>query len=709
MEQNFQKKHYVTTTNKVISIYLLPPFFLFLISALVIGPFVTRTGFYWDDWPVVWAYHSLGPKGLAMYFHGNRPLSGWIYSVLFPLLGYSPAAWHALSFILWWLISVFVFFSFRALWPGKNRLVWIVALFALLYPGFTQHQIALTYIPQQVSLLLVLISLMTTMWSLKAKRFQWFSTVISLISGLLGYAIIEYFFGIEFMRPVMIMLALQYAQGSHSNSPYKEAFRKWIPYGIAFFCLICWRLFFFHATQASREGMSIITGIASNPVSAISSRVFGAIRNLIMASLAAWARPIISPDLFLSGERYVRFSWVCGICVVVITTACVLMMDRNNSSFGGKNNSASLDEPTGGVLLVGLISVLFAGLPLVFAEYYIDFDIYSFSDRYTLPYLLGFSLILPGLIAYLKLSKKQELAVLSIFIFFFASFQFRNAVAFHRAWDEEKSIFWQCAWRMPNLQKGTSLFVYPLPPSIQGNHGAGLMNLLYDKKASIGHLDYFIFDLKRPIAVNIEGLERGFYAPSFKPGKPVAGKLRMFRFLGSTSRSIVVWLSPSGSVRFVDSTYKNEIPNLPPAVRSIAHLSHMEELVRNVKGLPDGILLQLAGPEPQHDWIYYYQRAELGRQLELWDTVAGLGDEVRRLNYQPYDVSEWFPFIEGYAMLYRFTEAFRLTDQVLAADPRALDALSELWLRIIHNQGTNQTMRDTIEHALSGKLLLSVK
>ncbi len=42
--------------------------------------------------------------------------------------------------------------------------------------------------------------------------------------------------------------------------------------------------------------------------------------------------------------------------------------------------------------------------------------------------------------------------------------------------------------------------------------------------------------------------------------------------------------------------------------------------------------------------------------------MAALGDEAREKQFQPGDVAEWMPFIEGYARVGRMDEARRLAE-----------------------------------------------
>ena len=74
------------------------------------------------------------------------------------------------------------------------------------------------------------------------------------------------------------------------------------------------------------------------------------------------------------------------------------------------------------------------------------------------------------------------------------------------------------------------------------------------------------------------------------------------------------------------------------------------------------------GPEPAHEWCWYYQQASLARQAGDWETVATLGDEALKLGYYPADSVEWFPFMQAYAALGREKDLKKLSS-ILGADP----------------------------------------
>jgi hypothetical protein len=74
------------------------------------------------------------------------------------------------------------------------------------------------------------------------------------------------------------------------------------------------------------------------------------------------------------------------------------------------------------------------------------------------------------------------------------------------------------------------------------------------------------------------------------------------------------------------------------------------------------------GPEPEHGWCYYYQKADLARQRGDWAEVIRLGDQASAQGLAPGDRIEWMPFLQAYAQV---GDIDRLTElaPIVKADP----------------------------------------
>jgi hypothetical protein len=89
------------------------------------------------------------------------------------------------------------------------------------------------------------------------------------------------------------------------------------------------------------------------------------------------------------------------------------------------------------------------------------------------------------------------------------------------------------------------------------------------------------------------------------------------------------------------------------------------------------------GPEPEHDFCYYYEKADLARQLGDWGTVVKMAKTAASIDDHPYDPAEQMVFIEGYAHAEEWDQALALsTEAYKAGEQYAGPMLCRLWKRI---------------------------
>jgi hypothetical protein len=679
----------------------------FAIGALVYGVFIPSLGFYWDDWPVVWVYNALGPAGLTRYFAGERPVAGWIYAHLAPILGIYPIGWHVVSLAVRCASSATLFVAFCRLWPRQRDIAWLVGTIVLLYPGFTQQPIGLNYLETHLPFFLFVVSLATTIFSITTPAYRWLFLAVSLVTGALSYLITEYFIGLEFFRLLVIVVLTRPEGVMWDLKRLKAALLTWSPYAAIWTAYVVWRAFVFRFAPTigykdpQKDVHLAISSVLSNPIHEIFARVFVSIHNILMSAVIGWARPF-NPELVTLDRRSLH-SWIIASIVAAIAIFTLRRLGVSRQRESGPLG----DEPghsTESGLLLGVLGLAVAGLPLAIPAIRVDFTGQpSFADRFTLSFMLPASLTLSCLLAFLGTKRLPRVSLVALIIFAFSAYQIQNESLYRQDWRAQKSIFWQLAWRAPALKQGTSIFVDDMPRSVYGNHSAGLLNMLYNRDDSAGRLDYFIFDLSQ---FSSDRFSWGGANLTYKPGNPIIGGLRSFEFYGTTSQSLVSWISPTGTFRIVAQPYATEILQCSALCFNISNVSEPAAVISDGPGLPGGPLLKIFGSEPKHEWWYFYQKAELERQLKDWGTVATLGDEVIKQGYKPSDPSEWFPFIEGYARTHRYRTAVDISNSVLEESPDALAPLSSLWLRVKRENSQNSAELNSALRVLEDKLML---
>jgi hypothetical protein len=129
-------------------------------------------------------------------------------------------------------------------------------------------------------------------------------------------------------------------------------------------------------------------------------------------------------------------------------------------------------------------------------------------------------------------------------------------------------------------------------------------------------------------------------------------------------------------------------PDLDTQNRFIAADSLMREA--SVLSNPDMILEEqggrmpdVYGPEPEHGWCYYFQKADLARQMRDWDEVVKLGNQAFKLDDFPNNPVERFVFIEGYAHAGEWDRAVELSKVSYQVSKEYVGPLlCRLWKRI---------------------------
>ena len=551
------------------------------IATLVYGTFIRSVGFYWDDWPVIWVYNALGSQGVTRYFAGNRPFSGWIYARLAPLLGISPVGWQAANVGVRCLASVVLYLLFCELWPKRKDVAWLVAALVLLYPGFTQQAIALTYLSQNFSFFLFVTSLLLTVLALARPRYKWLFLLLSLGSGIWSYLITEYFVGLEFVRLVIIYLCA-FNQGSLDRKKLRQVLLKWSPYAAAWAAYIVWRSFLFHEIHynpiADKNVSYLLSRALHNPFKEVGALVLNAIHNVTMGTLYAFLRPFMAGAISPSGGAGI-LSWVIGFAVVGISLFTLRRLALGGKSVGTiENSSESSRSFFWGGVAVTAVGLCFGGLPFISGQSTFFAPILSFGDRFTYPFILPACVGFACFLATALKGKRSKAIVLSLILFAFSAYQAQCMNSYRHDWLGQKSLFWQLAWRFPGVKAETTIFVDGLSESVGSGETPGLLDMLIQADDHTGKLDYMMFDLRR--------LPEG--KPSYKPSALVIRHLRSFQFIGSTSESVVSWLSPDGTLRVVTPSTAGEIVQGPLLCASLAHVSHPEERAYWRMPMPNG-------------------------------------------------------------------------------------------------------------------------
>lgn len=640
------------------------PVALAALITLAYGILSARQGFYWDDWPFTWIARNLGDEGFVRYFSTNRPVRAFFYIWLYPVLGYEPLPWQLFSLALRALSGLALWALLRRVWPQHARPAAAVTLLFLIYPGFSQQPLAVTYSSFFFVQTLLFTSITLTLAALANPRRARLYHGAALTLSAVNLFTMEYFVGLELLRAVFIYVTLQ------GPGRLRAALRAWWPYAALLGVYLFWRIFIFGFILYKPELMS---ETAAAPAQTLLTLPLTIAQDVSTAALGVWLMSFRLPDVDAFGRAS---TLVYAILTLGGSALATLYLSRLATGHSQPEPSLGRARANGWMWL-GLFAMLVSGG--VFWVARLDIRPEFPNDRFLLPFALGSAFFIVGLAERFARPAWLRVAVIGLLVGFGIGQQFQYGNFYRREWERQQSFFWQMAWRAPELKPGTLLVSYESPfKTYTDNSLTAPFNWVYAPENTTQHMDvmyYFLtvrLDMGRPL---------------LQPDQPIVQNYLAAGFSGNTSNMLVIDFNPPACLRVYDPAADLGIPMLPGDLRNVQPLSNLNQIITDppapARPLPESIF----GREPLHGWCYHYQKADLARQRGDWEEVARLGDLAFALNDRPNEASERVVFIEGYAHTGRWDEALALTREARAITPAMQPMLCAAWQRIATQGG----------------------
>jgi len=647
-----------------------------LVSLSSYGVFSLQQGYYWDDWAFAWTRVNMGAEGIIQLFSATRPMRGWMEAFLTTILGTHPAVWQFYAIFMQWLAAVACWWFLLELWPSRKWQASLAALFFLVYPGFTQQPLAMTYHYYWTFTALFFLSLGLMVQSVQTGRLKTLQLAGAVgIGGLVLWAM-EYLFGLELLRVMVIWIALG-SSIRDGKSRLKQAALYYIPYLVILCVYLYWRFFVYQSARYTLEALDH-QGAASlfSPF----ALVWDILKALPLASFGAWIKILQQPYL---GQD---ISLIVAIIYGLVFLGGVFGLLYYFRSFRAEPGSSTVGWMEQAGLAVALL--LFAGLPfhLLGLPVRLSFP----EDRFTLPFSLGAALLLVVLLDLIK-DHSRRFTLAALIIPLAMTLQIHNTDLYRKEWQLQRAFIWQLVWRAPDIQPGTTFLAEDgaVFPHNDDEAFAFLINWAYTPKTKSAKLPYEYFLVSARIGYQLPGLQKGL---------PISMNHFAAAFSGTTDQVLVLRFSPNSCLRVLDPRFDADAPLLPRGANTLdldsetaffalprttaqaLALSAPAALISD--GSSPLVPEWLFGAEPEHRWCYYFQKADLARQQGDWVRVARLGDQAFNFPYYPDDPAEYLPFIEAYGRLGRIEEARSLSKKAADLNPALRPMLCAAWQRL---------------------------
>ncbi len=693
------------------------PFAILVAGILAYGLQISSLGLYQDDWHFIHYGSAAGARGMLEFLTmDGRPTAAWVYALGYPLLGFAPLHWHVLSLTLRLVTVLLVWSTLKTLWPERTRTNLIAALFFLLYPFFTLQFQAVVYAEHWTSFALFALSMLLTLRAVENPK-RWLPyTALAILAETLHLFTVEYFVGLELLRPLAIWMMLknmametdskvsrlsnqrqetlesapQFNSNSHRYKELKRLALTWLPYLFILILFLVWR--------------SVILGnlgLRNNPMEALSvSSILVSLQNLLadisLVLVSSWFKLVDPSALELTRARNIFF-----LAVTLLGGLAAYFYSRSfEKTTEHETRNPALSEvegtqpspitnyqlPISPYLLSGALSLLLGLAPAYAASFIIHLKLEPWNGRFALAAMPGAAMLLAVAFEWMFTSAQARRVMFAVLIGLLIGFHNRVAFEFKNSWEKQVSLYEQLTWRAPSIEPGTAIITDQEILGYMGDYPTSFaFNTIYDTK-SLRPSPYWFFAMSENPGADADALAEGTQLKARKYAST---------FVGDSRDSLIIVFEPEKNqclwvLRPQDTEYRGLLQQIKTAAQ-ISNLSRIHDQPQT-----DFALFKTIVPEERGSWCFHYQRADLSRQMGNWKDVIFMWELAERGGYAPGHGFEYIPFIQAYAHEGAWEKAFALTKQSNRVSENMKTILCPVWEELIATTTTQSAERDSV-------------
>lgn len=627
-----------------------------LVTAAGYGLLLPLTGFYWDDWPFAWIAKFLGPREFIPAFAPFRPFLGPIFFATTSLIPPVPLYWQIFALVVRFVIGLAAWWTFTQIRPAQKHLALTAALLILVFPGYSQHWVAFTHINQElIPLIFYLFSFGFTFKSLHSHNPR--HTVIALLLQIYGLFPTEYFFGLEGLRALFL---LSFFQGSLAER-FTKTLKHWRPYLLIWFLNAGWLVCYY------RFGPYNSYAVSAPQALTLATLLFEFADSLWKAGCYIWIQVLVLTFSSITAPASLLTLGLIAVSFAFLVPYVRTQVDRSSTQVD--NGTRNIQPVT--LILIGILGIFLGRLPSLAAG--LPLTLQSSYDRFMVSMMIGGSLFALGLIELIFGKSKYKIYIIALIASLGIGQQFFNANIFRRDWAKQQEIYWQMTWRIPALEPGTVLLTHEMPIDYETDMSfTAPINWMYAPDFQGTDLPYLMLYTEKRLG--------GPTLPSLEADVKITFRYRTVTFRGNTSQAVVLYMPRNGCLRALDpvrgdtEVYARESKYLLEAIP----LSNLARIITKTDSpaKPDFIA------EPEHNWCYYFAKAELAYQMHDFEQVVALGNEAMTLGHSPEDPKEWLIFVEANALTGDFESAEAMSTRAFSEQPRIAEGLCLVWKRV---------------------------
>ncbi len=624
------------------------PWVLLFFTLLAYLPLVNQMGFYWDDWPMLWFKITQGADGFLHAFDSDRPFLGALYKITAEIFGNKPLIWQIGTVFFRWTVTLAFWWMLKQLWPDHPKEVFCISLLLSVYPGFKQMPIVYVWLNAFIMLLAYVLSYGMMLKAIRSgsKKAYLLWTIPSVFLFTFCTISTEYYTGLEVSRGVILWIFLWQRGEFEGLSFWKRVWkviRHWLPYILILAAFMIWRVFVF---QFQSYQPTLLTELANSPLKAVWGVLKRIFTDAYTATWGAWIQNFHFPGKGDITGTMGKLFW--AFVFVGIVSAMAALFGFKHSDEKDETARARWCRLAMGL---GAFMVICPGFPYWVTSLPIKLS-YPY-DRFLVAFMFGSSIFMTGLIELVLRTQAQRNIAFSLFIAMAVGGNILNANTYRKDWEMQKDFTEQLTARIPELEENTILMTDSNPLAYESDNSlTGLVNLALKPEGN---------GLELPYSVDIFSL-RFDDIDTFKNGGKIWREFRSAMFHAYPEDMVTFIYNPPGCLRVLDPEQHSELPIFPESYYPLIGLSNIDRI--NTKGTGSAFLREnVFGMEPSENWCYFFEKADLARQDEDWETIAEIGDRILPWA-KAGEASEYFVYAEAYAHLNRWDDAVKMLQNI---------------------------------------------
>ena len=630
--------------NKFAKSKFFEPTILLFVTLIAFIPLINETGFYWDDWSMLWFNVTQGGDGFIEAFKTDRPFLGNLYKVT-TALGTDPLVWNIVTVFLRYAVTLSFFWCLRLLWNDRKRETFIASLLLAVYPGFKQMPIVYVWLNGFVMTVAYVLSYGMMLKAIQSGNKK--SYLLWTAAGVILYAFCtlstEYYTGLDICRGIVIWIALHHLGKLNGKSLFKkgiEVIKHWVPYLLVLGGFMFWRVFVFKFPGYQPV---LVEELKTNPFQAFKNILWRIFEDAYTSSVGAWTEFIKFPNHIDFDTKSGTLFWLFFVCAAVFTAAVLWLKNEQNTRGNRWNKEA---------LILSVPSIILTGIP--YWVTYLPLRLEYPYDRFLVAYMFGGCLLVVLIAEKIFAGAAVKRIVYSIVIGAAVGGNILNANSYRKDWAMQKDFTNQLLSRIPELEEGTVLLSDTNPMKYESDNSlTGLVNIALAPDNKTLAMPYEV-DLYTPRFGTLEGLHNEM---------PVTSAFRSAEFVQQNDNIVVYSYSPPACLRVVDKEHHGDLPIFPQSYDDFLYLSDLS-LIKTAAE-PDTFIMDNIFKSPiTENWCYWFQKADIASNKGDWEQVAEIGDNVLN-SMKAGEGSEYLVYAEAYARLGRWNDAVDLLKRAI--------------------------------------------